>query len=67
MEVRNILFDRNWQFYDVDKPTDWNTIPAGSNTQRVEPYMEALTLASVVEEIMSGGKMVVTYSNDDQR
>ena len=32
--------------------------------RRVEPYMEAMALASIVEEVMSGKRMVVTYSND---
>ena len=36
-EVGNNLFGRNWKCYDVDKPTDWNTLPEGSNMRRVEP------------------------------
>ena len=32
--------------------------------RQVEPYLEAMALASIVEEIMEGKKMVVTYSND---
>ena len=32
--------------------------------RRVESYLEAMALASMVEEIMSGKKMVITYSND---
>ena len=62
--VGNILFKREWKFYDSKKPTDKNTLPAGSNMRRVEPYMEAMALASIVEEVMSGKRMVVTYSND---
>ena len=64
VEVGNILFGRDWKFYDSERPTDWNTLPAGSNMRRVQPYMEAMALSSIVEEIMSGAKMVVTYSND---
>ena len=64
IEVGNNLFGRNWKSYDCDKPTDWNTLPAGSNMPRVEPYMEAMALACIVEEVMAGAEMVVTYSND---
>ena len=32
--------------------------------RRIEPYMEAMALSSIVEEIMTGNKMTVTYSND---
>ena len=35
--VGNIMFDRDWKFYDPKKPTDNNTLPAGSNMRRVEP------------------------------
>ena len=62
--VGNILFKRKWKFYDEKQPTDKNTLPAGSNMRRIEPYMEAMALASIVEEVMSGKRMVVTYSND---
>ena len=64
VEVGNILFGRNWKFYDKDLPTNCNTLPAGSNMRRVEPYIEAMALSSIVEEIMTGEKMTVTYSND---
>ena len=62
--VGSMLFKRKWKFYDPKKPTDKNTLPAGSNMRRVESYLEAMALASMVEEIMSGKKMVITYSND---
>merc|ERR1712032_1527022 len=64
IEVGNSLFERKWKFYDEKVPSDSNTLPAGSNMRRVEPYMEAMALASIVEEVMSGSKMIVTYSND---
>ena len=62
--VGNMLFQRKWKFYDREQPTDKNSLPAGSNMRRVEPYLEAMALASIVEEIMEGKKTVVTYSND---
>ena len=64
VHVGNMLFKRKWKFYDPKQPTDKNTLPAGSNMRRVEPYLEAMALASIVEEIMGGKKLVVTYSND---
>ena len=62
VHVGNMLFKRNWKIYDPESPTDKNTLPAGSNMRRVEPYLEAMALASIVEEVMTGAK--VTYSND---
>lgn len=64
VEVANGLFNRNWKVYDKHSPTNRDTLPAGSNMRRVEPYIEAMALSSIVEEIMSGENMVVAYSND---
>ena len=64
VEVGNCLFGRNWQFYDPEKPTNPNTLPSGSNSRRTEPYIEAMALASIVEEVMSGSKASVMYAND---
>ena len=64
VEVGNILFGRNWKFYDKDLHTTCNTLPAGSNMRRVESYIAAMALSSIVEEIMTGEKITVTYSND---
>ena len=64
VEVGNILIGRNWKFYDKDLPTNCNTLPAGSNMRKVEPYIEPMVLSSIVEEIMTGEKITVTYSND---
>ena len=63
IETGNYLFGRNWQFYDPEKPTDDNTLPAASNTRRVEPYLEAMALSTIVEEVMNGSKAVM-YAND---
>ena len=64
IEVGNCLFGRNWQFYDPEKPTNRNTLPSGSNSRRTEPYIEAMALAAIVEEVMSGSKVSVMYAND---
>ena len=63
VETGNYLFGRSWEYYDVTKPTNANTLPASSNCRRIEPYMEAMTLASIVEELMNGSKAVM-YAND---
>ena len=36
-ETANSLFNREWKYFDPEKPTDCNTVPAGSNTRRIEP------------------------------
>ena len=63
VETGNALFGRDWKYFDPEEPTDSNTLPAGSNTRRVEPYFEAMALSTIVEEIMSGSKAVM-YAND---
>ncbi|MEO0686683.1 MAG: hypothetical protein AAFY76_16990, partial [Cyanobacteria bacterium J06649_11] len=63
VETGNELFGREWKYYDPDVRIDDNTLPAKTNTNRVEPYFEAMILSSIVEEVMSGSK-VVMYAND---
>ena len=66
--VANELFGRKefgeWMIYSPDAESTNNTLPAMSNTRRTEPYMEAMTLSLIVEEIMSGDDVCVVYSND---
>ena len=64
VEVGNFLFGRNWKLYDKGLLSNCNTLPAGSNMRKVEPYIEPMVLSSIVEEIMTGEKITVTYSND---
>ena len=58
------MFGRSWKFHDTKKSTDPNTLPSGSNARRIEPYFEAMALASIVEEVMNGSKASVIYAND---
>ena len=55
-ETANSLFNRKWKYFDPEKPTDCNTLPTGSNMRRIEPYLEAMALSTIVEEVM--------YAND---
>ena len=63
VETANSLFEREWKYFDSNKATDCNTLPASSNARRVEPYVEAMALSSIVEEVMNGSKAVM-YAND---
>ena len=58
------MFNRNWKRYNKNNPTDPDTLSEKANMRRVETYMEAMALSSIVEEIMAGDKMTITYSND---
>ena len=67
--VAKVLFSRTdhgqWKQYDKEKATDYNTLPAPTNTKRTEAYVEALILSGIANEIMSPkSETVVTYSND---
>ena len=56
-----------WKVYDPQKPVDINTLPAPSNSNRTETYIEAMVLAGLVNEMMreeNNEKAVITYSND---
>ena len=69
IEVANYLFGckkhGKWKPYKSGEPYDCNTLPSPSNTKRTEPYIEAMILSNIVEEIMNGdSQSVVTYSND---
>ena len=67
--VANKLFGREkygeWKEHVTGAVSDENTMPATSNTRRVEPYMEAMALSSIVDEIMSNdGDNCVILSGD---
>ena len=66
--VANNLFGRKeydeWKQYERYEPTTYNTLPAISNTNRTETYVEALILAGITNEMPSEMETVVTYSND---
>ena len=71
IEVANTLFVRNWKPYNKTKKDekgqicDFNTLPSPTNTNRTEPYIEALILSGIVNEIMDEtNEIIVTYSND---
>ena len=69
IEVANYLFGRKehgeWKPYKPGEVSDCNTLQSPSNTNRTEPYIEAMILSHIVEEIMcSDSNSVVTYSND---
>ena len=65
VEVGNFLFGRNWKLYDKGLPTNCNTLPAGSNIRKVEPYIEAMVLSSIVEEINGCYQLSVSFQNQE--
>ena len=72
IETINDLTDQDkyggaWKIYDRKKPVDVNTLPAPSNNNRTETYIEAMALAGLVNEMMNEEnkeEAVITYSND---
>ena len=52
--------------YEQNEVADVNTLPAPSNINRTEQYVEAMVLAGIATEIMSPDSedTVITYSND---
>lgn len=66
--VANNLFGREkygpWKHHQPKAVSDSNTLPARSNTRRVESYMEAMALHSIAEEVMNEEDTCVVWSND---
>ena len=66
--VANGLFGRDkfgpWTQHSPKEPYTVNTLPASSSNRRVEPYMEAMALGMIVEDIMSSSKTCIVYSHD---
>ena len=64
----NALFGCNrygkWKWYDKNKPKDSNALPALTNSNRAEAYVEALILSWIANEVMLPDlHTVVTYSD----
>ena len=55
IEIANYLFGHKehgkWKLYKSGEPYDCNTLPSPSNTNRTEPYIEAMILSNIVEVI----------------
>ena len=65
LHVANLLFGRNWKSHTENDVSDRDTLPAMSSLRCTEPYMEAMALSSIVDEMMSDEKnATITYSND---
>ena len=52
-EVPNMLFDRDWSTYSKHGIATNNTLPAITNFCRTEPYLEAMALGKIAEEMMN--------------
>ena len=68
IEIANYLLGcknhGKWKPYKSGEPYDCNTLPSPSKTNRTEPYIEAMILSNIVEEIMNGDPQnVVAYAN----
>ena len=65
VNTANILFGRKWKAFQPKGETDCDTLPAMSSLRRTEPYMEAMALCTIVEDIMKeGAESTIVYSND---
>ena len=60
----NDLFGINRKVFQLNQETDKNTLSASLNTNRLEPYIEAMVLSSITNNIMSFNDSTIVYSND---
>ena len=52
------------EVYKPNEPYDINTLPASSNTNRLDPYLKAMVLCSITEQMMISNNSTIVYSND---
>ena len=52
VEIANTIFGRNkfesWKIFKPKQTYYVNTLPASSNTPRLDPYVEAMVLCSII-------------------
>ena len=39
--------------FEPNQPYDVNTLPASSNTNRLDPYVDAMVLCLIIEQMMT--------------
>jgi hypothetical protein len=61
--VANELFGRSWKAFENNEIIDQNTLPSMNNLDRTGPYLEAMALSKIEDDMMKDGAIVV-YSND---
>ena len=63
VEIVNTVFGRKkfgpWKVYKPNEPYDINTLPASSNTNRLDPYLKAIVLCSITEQMMISNNLTV--------
>ena len=68
VEIASNVFDRNefgpWKVYKPNEPYDISTLPVSSDTNRLDPYVEAMVLCSITEQMMITNNSTIVYSND---
>ena len=65
IETGNLLFDRHWKYHgeDPDK-VDLDTSPADAQIRQAGKAILALALSEIVEMMMAGTDVVITYHDD---
>ena len=67
VEIANTDFRRNkfepWKVFKHNKLYDLKTLQASSNTNRLDPYVEAMVLSSITEQMMNNEISTIVYSN----
>ena len=68
VETGNLMFDRKWKYHDNDPDkVDLNTVPADAQIRQAGKAILALTLSEIVEQMMAGSDVVITYHDDGSK
>ena len=67
IETGNILFSRNWKYSDQSDIIDLDTAPMNKALRTASKAILWQTLAEIVEEMMRGSDVIVTYHEDGSK
>ena len=67
VETGNILFQRNWKFNADSEVIDVDTAPGDKTLREAGKAILWQTLAEIVDEMMGGDEVVITYHEDGSK
>ena len=68
VETANTMFGRHWKYHEEDPDkVDMDTVPADAQIRQAGKAILALTLSEIVEHMMNGSDVVITYHDDGSK
>ena len=68
VETGNLMFDRRWKYHNNDpEKIDYDTVPDNKNIRSAGKAILACTLSEIVDLMMNGSDVVITYHDDGSK